>query len=351
MVLIRYPQQSSTPVKPSPPIGRYEFAVIIPFFQRKTGLLTRAVRSVLVQREVPTPMVIVVNDESPVSPEAELGALLSDYPQNLVILTQKNKGPGSARNRGIEFANSRSTYVALLDSDDFWLPNHLAIAKSVLDRGYDIYFSDVERRDNGKTVFQTKNFPRTPFVALKDSPYAFTYNGDWVELIVSSCPIVISALVFQGERNLPSFRTDLRSAGEDHFFFLQAFTAVHNIAFSTSRTVRMGYGISIYAAVQWGTCEHLDQIYYNKRFLADSKRIFESNRRYTCLFNHRINTCRRNFINSMLSSFAKGLSIATVKTAGAFFKEDPTALFWFLPIVSWRMWKLIQRYFISVSPL
>ena len=40
-------------------------AVVIPFFPREPGLLSRAVRSVLEQRDVGDPLIFVVDDSSP----------------------------------------------------------------------------------------------------------------------------------------------------------------------------------------------------------------------------------------------------------------------------------------------
>ena len=66
--------------------------------------------------------IIVVNDGSP-DTEA-LDRELGPYLASIRYIRQGNGGPSSARNRGVQEA--RGSYVAFLDSDDLWLPNHLA---------------------------------------------------------------------------------------------------------------------------------------------------------------------------------------------------------------------------------
>jgi len=65
--------------------------------------------------------VILVNDGSPDTPALE--AALQPYLARLRYFQQENRGPSAARNLGIREARGR--YVALLDSDDLWLPQHL----------------------------------------------------------------------------------------------------------------------------------------------------------------------------------------------------------------------------------
>jgi glycosyltransferase involved in cell wall biosynthesis len=81
-------------------------------------MVERAVRSVLRQRRA-ADEVIVVDDASGDDTGARAEALGAR-----LITHERNLGEGAARNTGIEAA--RHDWVALLDCDDEWLPEHLA---------------------------------------------------------------------------------------------------------------------------------------------------------------------------------------------------------------------------------
>lgn len=63
--------------------------------------------------------IIVVNDGS----TDETEEILAPYFHRIKYLTQKNAGPAAARNTALREAGGK--YIALLDSDDQWLPNYL----------------------------------------------------------------------------------------------------------------------------------------------------------------------------------------------------------------------------------
>ena len=92
-------------------------SVIIPTFNRN-GMLKDAVDSVLDQDYGNTEL-IVVDDGS----TDETARTLAAYKDRLRILRQENRGVSAARNAGIRAA--AGTLIALLDSDDLWLPGKL----------------------------------------------------------------------------------------------------------------------------------------------------------------------------------------------------------------------------------
>lgn len=98
---------------------RPETSVIIPTWNRR-DLVARAIDSVLAQTR-PVEEIIVVDDGS----TDGTGAFLAQrYGERITLLTQANAGVSAARNRGL--AAARGRYVALLDSDDVWLPEKTA---------------------------------------------------------------------------------------------------------------------------------------------------------------------------------------------------------------------------------
>jgi glycosyltransferase involved in cell wall biosynthesis len=66
---------------------------------------------------------IVVDDGSSDNSLEILQEIAKQYP-NLQIVSQQNKGPGPARNRGLKAATGE--FIAFLDSDDSWHPAFLA---------------------------------------------------------------------------------------------------------------------------------------------------------------------------------------------------------------------------------
>jgi glycosyltransferase involved in cell wall biosynthesis len=65
--------------------------------------------------------IIVVNDGSPDTTELE--RVLAPYMSRIVYIKQENKRASGARNTAI--GKARGEFLAFLDSDDIWLPDHL----------------------------------------------------------------------------------------------------------------------------------------------------------------------------------------------------------------------------------
>lgn len=111
---------------------------------RRADLLVQAVRSALAQT-VADHRVVVVDDGG------GLPELPADPRLHAVSLSRNTAVLGLVRNVGIRL--SRSRYIAFLDDDNEWLPDHLERAVAELDQGADLVYSDVERRDvDGRLV-------------------------------------------------------------------------------------------------------------------------------------------------------------------------------------------------------
>lgn len=87
-----------------------------------------AVSSVLAQTYTDFEL-IVVNDGSPDTPALE--EVLSPYFDRIIYLKQENRGLSGARNTGLRSA--RGEFVALLDSDDVWETDYLAVQLAALE--------------------------------------------------------------------------------------------------------------------------------------------------------------------------------------------------------------------------
>jgi glycosyltransferase involved in cell wall biosynthesis len=99
--------------------------VVIPLYQMGHAI-ERTIASALAQTHPPTD-VIVVDDGSTDDGPARVRATFGDAVR---LLHQANAGAGPARNHGAQAARTR--WIAYLDADDLWLPDHLeALAAAV----------------------------------------------------------------------------------------------------------------------------------------------------------------------------------------------------------------------------
>jgi glycosyltransferase involved in cell wall biosynthesis len=101
-------------------------SVVIPTYNR-LGYLQIAIDSALAQTSCDCE-IIVVDDGSTDGTGAVLRA---QYGQSIRYEYQENRGESAARNRAIELAQGE--YIALLDSDDAWLPEKISRQVTALD--------------------------------------------------------------------------------------------------------------------------------------------------------------------------------------------------------------------------
>ncbi|WP_437202471.1 glycosyltransferase family 2 protein [Planctomicrobium sp. SH664] len=125
-------------------------SVVIPAYNAEKTL-ARTLDSVLAQT-LPPVEILVVDDGS----RDQTPALVESYAPRVRLIRQANAGPSAARNHGIREA--QGDWIALLDSDDAWLPGKLE--RQAQELGPDValvhcYSLDEEHRFEG-----TLNFDR-----------------------------------------------------------------------------------------------------------------------------------------------------------------------------------------------
>lgn len=101
------------------------FSVVIPLYN-KEKYIRATVESVLAQ-DYKDFEIIIVNDGST---DASLNKIKDISDARVKIINQDNAGVGAARNNGMSHANFE--WIAFLDGDDLWAPNHLSEIKKVI---------------------------------------------------------------------------------------------------------------------------------------------------------------------------------------------------------------------------
>jgi succinoglycan biosynthesis protein ExoW len=293
---------------------RRRIAVVIPYFQREAGILSRALDSVRAQ-ELPRGVslhVYLVDDGSPLAAGAEIVDASA-----LTLITQANGGPGAARNAALDRieADGGADFVAFLDSDDIWHPIHLAEAVAALDRGYDFYCCDNARPGTFALFSEANAALRGGGAALrprarvldKDGPVLGFAAGTLCDEIAIDYISHTSTVVVAWER-LRSVRFDpeLRGAGEDRMFWLELALAGARIAISWRCNVTCGTGVNLFfSAHDWNSPATLERFASQLLFAEKLKRqqgLSQARRDFAA---RRIRNCRRAYGFLFLRSVLK----------------------------------------------
>ncbi|MHC2422968.1 glycosyltransferase involved in cell wall biosynthesis [Sinorhizobium meliloti] len=124
-----------------------KLTVVIPYYQKEPGILRRALASVFAQT-LEDFHVLVIDDESPYPIADELAGLAQEERERITVIRQPNGGPGGARNTGLDNVPADSDFVAFLDSDDVWTPDHLLNAYQSMTRfDADCYWASITGGD------------------------------------------------------------------------------------------------------------------------------------------------------------------------------------------------------------
>lgn len=151
-------------------------SVIVPTYNRP-DLLERALRSILAQTFEEFE-VLVVNDAG--EPVEGLVASLQDS-RIQYIRHERNRGLPAARNTALQMARGR--YIAYLDDDDLFYPNHLETLVQAIEQGPEkVVYSDaemvVQRTENGETITMGKQLA-----------YSYDFSADLL-LISNYIPVL-----------------------------------------------------------------------------------------------------------------------------------------------------------------
>jgi succinoglycan biosynthesis protein ExoW len=222
--------------------------VIIPYYQRESGILARALRSVFAQTH-PDFDVLIVDDASPLPAESELEEFPPEKRALISVIKQANAGPGGARNTGLDHVPTDSAYAAFLDSDDEWQPDHLASAAAAMSLfDADCYWASIKGGDEFYYHFGVSDLAEvTEVVRLRDEPpiveipdLAGTMLKNW-SFMHLSC-MVIGESLFRKTR----FEASLRLAAEDVLFFYDCVRGARRVVLSEGIGAVRGEGINIF---------------------------------------------------------------------------------------------------------
>lgn len=313
-------------------------AVIIPYFQRSSGILTPCVRSILEQSGSHDCQVVIADDESPISAQEELpDEILRDA--RVTVVRQRNAGPGAARNTALDHVPAGTTHVALMDSDDAWHDGFLNAAAPVLEKGYDLFFADSRRYHQPDSRFKWNLDPALNLSGDGHRPIegldrVYEFQGDVFDFILRRSNILgPSTTIYRFEIH-PALRFSTRLFnGQDRLFKLHLVQRVRKAAFTTREFGVEGEGVNIFDSAAWGGRKSLSllssYIQLPKTILAEVTMTPEQQR----FVRTQLGQSRHAFVASMLHLLARGekLPMDLVRRT---FRADPMSWALLVPNVA-----------------
>jgi len=200
------------------------FSVVIPTYNRRQQI-GEAIDSALAQQDAQVQVeVIVVDDRSTDDTITWLRTTYVNEPVH-VLTNDRSKGPAGGRNCGMLAA--RGDAIAFLDSDDAFLPGHLAACAQLLDARSEVgvVFGPARYEQGGQEVdYMGPNF------ALKlaqapvsvQMPEATIFTRDYfAHLLQFGCYFNLSSVVLRVESGVRPLMTEALRIAEDFEFWVR----------------------------------------------------------------------------------------------------------------------------------
>lgn len=198
------------------------FSIVTPVYNKET-FLHRTIESVLHQKHSNFEL-LLLNDGSTDNSQAIIDSFRDP---RIKTFTGKNIGAAAARNFLIEQA--QYNYIAFLDADDLWMPNHLTEMSRLIDKYPD------------EKVFAT-NTIKTISKTLIQRNYSINIDNktdlttDFFKASLVDCLLITSATLFHKEvfESIGFFNPDIKK-GEDTDLYIR-FAPKYKVSFSTKIT-------------------------------------------------------------------------------------------------------------------
>ncbi len=286
--------------------------IVIPYFQRTPGILRTALESVFQQTGASPPYhVYIVDDSSPVAAEIDVATLGPELGQRITITHQANRGPGAARNAALDMLPEDIEYVAFLDSDDRWQPDHLSNGLAALSQGYDVYFSNLLDFDSPEDYFGRRGgLWRREHEPLDSTGRTFGFQGCMTSQILAANFIQLSTVLFR--RSVAPdlrFRTEFRRAGEDILFWLDLSRRTNRFCYSTAVEVHYGRGVNVYRSAVNGSEGAFERLRDETKFRRTVLREFATEGEDRRNARRALNAARKDFAAELLHRLRRTKSI------------------------------------------
>jgi len=149
-----------------------KFSVVIPLYNKEQEI-EDSIRSILSQSYSTNEIIVVDDGSTDHGPQV----IVENFADTVKLVSQKNQGVSSARNRGIDEA--KNEYIAFLDADDFWEKDFLLEIKKLIEQfPMASFYSTASKSidEAGKVIKNQIEFAESFVGVIQDFPNTFTKN-------------------------------------------------------------------------------------------------------------------------------------------------------------------------------
>lgn len=201
-------------------------SVIVPAYNSERNI-SEAISSILKQTYQDFE-IIIIDDGSTDNTKPKVFDYIDKNPGKIRYFYQQNKGPGYARNRGIEEA--RGEYIAFLDADDTLIEESLSERADFLDENPNVsavfadYYLRISDKDHKLQLAQTQflDFFKDTIKYRSGKRIIFGERFYFKYLEFSPLPVWTGTVMMRKEiiKEIGHFKTDI-SVGEDTEYWLR----------------------------------------------------------------------------------------------------------------------------------